>query len=470
MVSAEILKSEVEEMRARTLQLGIVLICALAASPAAASSSLGSAALKYEHKRGMTTSIAAKFPLKVLDLQLSLGVNVALDPVQDGGPLFRVDMPKGAMVEATWNGDKTVKLRPRTATESEGVVHVRHTIAPRFDFSIDGYGINAAFSLDTTSLLNKIPGTRFKYDSKADQAFAPWAFAPVETKVGAPDLENATLFSLDLEKIPQLASNDIEGYFGLKANTKPTFTYKTTAIRLSGADGEIHDADGELTVPAVDGDFMEVTAAVQGVMEVSGGIGLLPFVHIDKIKGFRPDTTLQIEAYNAPYTVEPTSVEYDAVTVHIPLPNVHVPAKGIDLGMVQAASKTIEIENTGEQEATMTFKSSDPAFAVPSETVTVPPSGKYELVVKFTGAGAGPALSEISVLSSDPDSPEQKIKIGANGADVRSDDEKRSGNIGPQDDSGCGCRATGPSSPVSDWAGLGFAGLGVVVLARRRRR
>jgi MYXO-CTERM domain-containing protein len=132
------------------------------------------------------------------------------------------------------------------------------------------------------------------------------------------------------------------------------------------------------------------------------------------------------------------------------------------------ATKTIEIENSGEQEATMTFQTSNPEFSVPAGIVTVPPKSTYELTVEFRPSSAGPAIADIKVVSSDPDSPEQVFKIGANGADVGAPPEDDDG--GPNADSGCGCKTAGTSSTIPSWAGMGLLALGATVLVRRRAR
>jgi MYXO-CTERM domain-containing protein len=380
-------------------------------------------------------------------------------------------MPKGALVQASWGTDKKIILKAQNGSQTDGLVNVRHTLTPSIDFKFDGFGLTKTFSYNANDLVNKIPGAKFFYDSKASQQFAPWGFAGVDTKLNSPDLANATLFSMNIDKLPDLVSNNVTGFFGVRATTKPTFTYKTTKMFLSGTEGEIANAAGELTVPATDGDFMELMTAVEGEMTVRGAIDIHPFVHIDTIlEKLDLDTDLGIDLFSVDYTVPAQKVNFQTAFVHIPMPNVHVPRRGIDVGMVKVggrATKTVEIENTGEKAAVMTFKSSDPQFAVTNERVVVAPKSTYELVVKFSPESASAAMSEIAVASNDADSPEQKFKIGANGADVGQDDDELSLPNGLSD-SGCGCKAAG-TSPIPGWAGLGLAGLGAVVLVRRRR-
>ena len=61
--------------------------------------------------------------------------------------------------------------------------------------------------------MNKIPGAKFAYDSKQVQQFAPWGFTAVDTKLNAPDLANAVLFSMPFSSFPDIvaiAKGDIQ--------------------------------------------------------------------------------------------------------------------------------------------------------------------------------------------------------------------------------------------------------------------
>ena len=446
---------------------------ASSAATGGANTSVGAAALKYEHTKGLPTSIETGFKGPSF-AQVNVGIKI--DPVTNGGPLFTVDMPKGALVQASWGTDKKILLKAQTGDRTDGLVSVRHTLTPSIDFKFSGFGLSATFTYDANKLINKIPGARFNFDSKAQSQFAPWGFTAVDTKLNAPDMQNATLFSMDMDKLPDFVANNVTGFFGIRATTKPTFSYKTTKIFLSGADGEITDGTSELTVDAVDGDFMELMTSVEGEMAVKGAISIQPFVHIDTIlDNYNVDTDLGIDVFSQDYTTPPTKVNFQTALVHIPMPNVHVPKRGVDLGMVKVggqATKTVEIENSGEKEAVMSFKSSNPAFSVTSETVTVPPKSTYELTVKFSPESANADQADITVASSDADSPEQVFKVGANGADVGQEEEGDDASLpkGPAGDSGCGCKAAGTSSStIPSWAGLGVVGLGAVVLFRRRR-
>jgi MYXO-CTERM domain-containing protein len=435
-------------------------------------SSTGSAALKFEYNQGLDTSIDTGF----------LGPSVAqvravikIDPVKGGGPLYSIDMPKGAVVEASWAGDKKIVLKAANGSQTDGTVKVRHTLTPSLQLKVSAFGLNATFAFDADKIVNKLPGARFAYDSKATQQFAPWGFTVVPTKLNAPDLANSVLFAEPFSKFSAIIDPaNWEGEIGIRASTKPTFEYKTTKVMLAGSPDPIVAGTGQTVVDAEDGDFMEIMAQVEGEMKVSGSMAIQPFVSMTKAFGKSFTTSIGIDAYAKDYTVPTAKVAYQSTLVHIPLPNVHAPTEGIDLGDVKSggsASKTVTITNSGEKAAVMTFKSSDSAFSVPGGSITVEPKGSYELQVKYKSEGSGPAASDITVVSNDPDSPEQTFKIGANGADVGSTKGTDGADLpdGPAADSGCGCKTAGTTTSTGGWAGIGLLGLGALVLVRRRR-
>jgi hypothetical protein len=455
---------------------GVVLAPAsaeAATGTAGPNSSVGSAALRYEQLTGIPTSIETGFKGPSF---AKINVGIGIDPVANGGPLYVIDMPRGAQVVANWGADKKILLKPQDGAPTDGLVNVRHTLTPFVKFKFSGFGLNADYTYNGTDLVNKIPGASFFFDSKASQPFAPWGFAGVATKLNAPDVANSTLFSMNMNVLPDFVSKNVTGSFGVRATTKPTFTYKTTKIMLAGQAGAITATGTEMSIDAIDGDYLELMTAVEGEMTVAGDLSIQPFVRIDTILDeFNLDADFGIDVLSFPYTVPAQKVNFQTVLLHIPMPNVKAPTRGVDLGEVKVGkekSKTVVIENTGEKEATMSFKSSDAQFTVPGETVTVPPKGKYELKVKFSADSASAASADITVSSNDADSPEQSFKIGANGADVGADpDDDDDGLGGSSSDAGCGCKTAGSASmPGGGWAAFGLAGLGVVVLASRRKK
>ena len=439
--------------------------------------SSGTGALKFEHAKGLDTSIDTGFRgFSYKGVTAEVRAVVKLDPVKNAGPLYTIDMQKGAMVEASWAGDKKIVLRTKNGAETDGSVAVRHSLTPSLEARVSGFGASATFSYDANKLMAIIQakaGTaaRFLYDSKKTQTFQPWGFTTVDTNLDAPELDKSALFTLGMDRFPELISKNFDGEVGVRAVTKPKFSYKTTSVVMAGADGKIAQNGGEVVVDAQDGDFLEQLVTVQGEMTVTGDIQIQPFVHFERVPGFENvDITLPITAYAAKYTVPKETLDFQAITVHIPLPNVHAPTEGVDLGAVKAkgsASKTVTITNSGEKAAAMTFKSSNPSFSVPSERVVIEPKGSYELTVRFDADSAGPALAEVTVMSNDPDSPEQMFKIGANGADVGNDKDGDPAKAA-EESSGCGCKTTGQTS-LPSYAGYALLGLGTIAFVRRRK-
>lgn len=451
--------------------------------------STGTAALRYEHNKAIDTDLAPLEWKKTFTpfgnswpITVGLKTILRLDPVKNGGPLFTVDMPKGAVIEASWANDKKFVFKAANGATTDGNVKVRHSLSPDVDLTAGIGSISATLTYDANKLVNKIPGARFDYDSQAVQQFAPWGLAQVDTKLNAPAIDKSTLFSMAFSEVSAFDSNInqyFDGTFGVRAMTKPTFSYKTMKVAINGTDGIISAVGGQVTMAAVDGDFLDLMTAVEGEMNVAGDLAAQGFVNLTAVPNpfndwQKTNITVDVpfDVYSKAFKSPATKVTYQSVLVHIPLPNVKAPKQGVDLGDVKAggsASKTVTINNTGEKAAVMTVKSSNPAFRVPTAQVTIEPKGKYELKVDFSADEGGAASADITILSNDPDSPEQTFKIGANGADVGGEDEDGVGGRPPAVDSGCGCKAAGTTSTIPSWAGFGLLGLGALVLTRRRR-
>lgn len=446
-------------------------------------SSIGSAALRYEHTKSLTPDGIGTGWLSqdvVFGVSVHAQAVVHIDPVKDGGPLFIVDMPKGAIVEASWSNDKKITLKAQNGSTSDGQVKVRHSLSPdvevnvaqsslaKWDPANNKFGFNV-WNYDATEFLNTFPGAKFDYDSQAVQAFAPWGFTKVDTVLNAPLLAQTLLFSKPFAKT--ISGYDFAGTIGLRAVTNPIFAYKTTKVTLSGSSA-ITSTGGETVIDAFDGDYLEKTVTAEGTMDVTGTLDAEPVVTITKAFGYNINTPISFDLYKKDYTVPTIPIAYNAVTVHIPLPNVKAPKAAVALGNVRAgasASKTVTITNTGEKAAVMTMTSSDPQFSVPSGQITIEPKGSYEATIDFSPDAAGAAEATITVLSNDPDEPEQTFSISANGGGTSGDSETDSADASAAD-SGCGCKTAGGTSSLPSWAGFGLLGLGALVLGSRRNR
>lgn len=441
--------------------------------PASLQCAVGTAALSAKITTPLPTQIDSGWMDKG---KIKIRTRFTIDPVK-GDPLVAIDMPKGAVVEASWNEKGYVNVRPTTGAGAEGTMNVHYTLAPSIEASI--YGINIAYN--ASQLINKVPGAKFNYDVKGSGKFAPWGFAGAEVKTPMPSLDSSTIFSLPFSQLG-VSTGTVEGKLSIQAAASPTFKFTTKDVRFDSS--SVTAADGIAKVPVGDNDFLDLVASVNGELGFTGTLQVRPVVQVDSVAGIPTFGLVKFSfsAVEKPIGGAPMPVNFDATTIHIPLPNVKVPATPVNFGSVKAggqAEKSITIENTGELGGKMTVTSSDPQFVVPSGELRVGPKGKLDLKIAFKGANEGPASATITVKSNDPDSPEQTFKIAANGGSLESDDEDGSGgrsggkdSLEPlSEDSGCSAAPSGlsQSSRAPAFAALGL-GLGLAAFARRRRR
>ncbi|MDF2692512.1 MAG: hypothetical protein K0S65_895 [Labilithrix sp.] len=417
-----------------------------------------------------------------------------------GEPLVAIEMSKGALLEASWAPAEkgTLTIRPRTEKGAAGEMKVHYTLVPALQAEIYGTQVN----YDSTQLLEKLGdaarsgrgelegrspsnenGASFNYDAKASAALAPWGFEGVQVTIAAPRLEQSTIFALpfmDLGVDPATA----EGKLAIQAIARPTFTYTTKAIQLDGE--SVQREDGVTKLAIGDADSVDVIARIDGQVELSGELDMRPVVKVDSVAEIPTFglTTFSFSAVSKSFGgVSP--VRFDGTAVHIPLPNVKVPTTPFSVGTAesgQRVAKKVTIQNTGELAAVMQITSLDPQFSVPKGEVRIAAKSTYELEVGFAPEGTGPSSTTIVVTSNDPDSPEQSIKVSANGPsalveDAPAEEEtpvaSTSGDEGDapaKTSTGCSMAATGrDSSGRVAFSAIGLA-LGLTFIGRRRRR
>jgi MYXO-CTERM domain-containing protein len=438
------------------------------------SRSLGTAALKWETRQsilGPTTQAIGGSSLNVV-------LHVNLDPLKDPTkPLLLVDMPKGAVVEALWSDDKNIDLVVTDGGNKTGTFKVEHTLAPYVTLNYSVFGFSGSIPYNAEDLIAQIPGSNWTYVGLGTSTFDPWGFTAASTKVTAPLLANAQLFSIPLQN---LIGDDLQGNIAINATTDPTFEYQTTEVTLNGSATKLDGTNRTFRIPTTDADYLDVPVLAKGAIKYSGVLKTRPSVTITKIGSF----TIPIPgglvldmgglvSVDTDYasTARGILVEFPPTTVHVPLPNVKA-QKSLDFGNVEvgkSSSLKADMKNTGEMQATLTFKSSDPQFFVVSGSQIAGAKGSYALDVKFTPASDGPASAEITVESNDPNEPKQVLKVTGNGARIDTGDGNGEEGFGPKGplDSGCGCR-TAPA-PVNV-AGLGAFGLALAAALVRRRR
>ena len=425
--------------------------------PANAACSVGTAALRGQVTQKLATPIDSGWQGGNV---IKVRTTFTIDPVA-GDPLVKVDLPSGALVEATWTDKGFLDLKPITQAGQSGAVNVHYTLTPDLQAQIFGIPIH----YNATQLVNMIPGAAFNYDARGTAPLLPWGFDGAQVQPQAPALDQSTIFSLPFDQL-SIPASTITGTLGVQASAQPTFQYRTTQVQLDS--GSFASQSATARVPVVDGDSVDLRAQVVGELGVAGTLQVKPIVQADTVGGV--DTFGLIKYSFSVATVDisgaTTPVTFDAATVHIPLPNVKAPTP-VGFGDVQggsSANKNITINNSGEMAATATFESSDAQFVVSKDPVKIAAKGSYALPVTFQAVSGSPASATITMHSNDPDSPEQTFKVGGNGADIGA---VSSVSLNVNASSG-GCSASPRTSSSSLLGGLGL-GLAIMALARRKR-
>lgn len=440
--------------------------------PASLTCSVGTAGLKAQIKNQLPTTIDSGLMDKGL---IKIRTRFTIDPVGTD-PLLAIDMPKGALVEASWSEKGYVVVKPVTEQGTQGTMSVHYTLVPSLEASIYGIGVN----YNAEQLINKVPGAAFHYDAKAAMPILPWGFQAAALKVAAPALDSSTIFSIPFSQLG-VSTSIAEGTLSIQAAASPTFTYVTKDVRLDS--GSVTKADGSAKLAVADADFLDLTASVAGELALSGNLDIRPIVKVDSVDGYPTFGLVKFgfSAVSRPIGGgAPMPVAFENTQIHIPLPNVKVPTATLAMGEVKAgqqAEQTITIESTGEMGSRLEFSSSDPQFIVPSGKVLVGSKSKHQLKVVFKPSSDGAASATITVRSNDPDSPEQTFRVAANGASLDPQGGDESGNGSrpggvkelepPPSEGGCSTAAAGGGS-TSGFAAL-LVGLGLAVAARRRR-
>lgn len=445
--------------------------------PGALTCATGTAALKAEIKTQLPTLIDSGMMDKGL---IKIRTRFTIDPV-GSEPLLAVAMPKGALVEASWSEKGFVEVRPVTQARAEGTMSVRYTLTPSLEASIYGIGVN----YNASQLINKIPGARFNYDAKGSMPLLPWGFEGATLAMPKPALDQSTLFSIPFSQLG-VSTGVAEGTLSIQAAANPTFKYVTKQVLLDSA--SVTKADGSAKIAVGDADFMDISASVAGELTLGGTLDVRPIIKVDSVNGYPTFGLVKFgfDVVSKPIGGAPMPVAFDNTQIHIPLPNVKVPAAGVNMGTVkggQQSEQTVTIDSTGEMDGRLKFESSDPQFSVPAGEVRVGSKSKHALKIVFKPTNDGAASATITVRSNDPDSPEQTFRVAANGASLNpqgEDDDgeegsarKRGGGVkdleAPPSDEGCSVSATfGSSSGSGATIALGL-GLGLAVIARRRR-
>lgn len=465
----------------RVALFGIVVAALLGTAQSASAACSEAAANKCTMGVGEIKASLTTPPSDVIDSgwmesgRIKIRAKFSIGPV-GREPLVNVTLPASALVEATWTEKGFIDVKPLDG--ATGKLDVRYTLLPSIEANV--YGIS--ITKNAQELINSnISGASFNYDIKASGSVPSWGFGLGQVKPVSPPLAQSTIYSTTFQNLG-IDPGTFTGRFALQAATAPTFTFQAKEVSFGPASAKEKGAAARLVVG--DQDAIDVSATIRGEVGYAGTLDVKPVVAADTIYGIDTFgfTTFSFSGVSKPYTGTPMAINSSTVNLHIPLPNLKVPSAGVSLGDVKpgsSAKKTVTIENTGELAAIYTVQSSDPSFKVPSGQVTVAPKSKSQLEISFA-SGEGASSATITVKSNDPDAPEQTFKIGANGADVSSEEEstddgsgsgkRKSSYDGPiTESSSCTVSAAGGARGVSGFAALGL-GLGLAAVLRLRRR
>lgn len=449
--------------------------------------STAEARLKLEGKDALRTSIDTGWMPSCDNGQehcnkgLQVRANIALTATVAGANLFTADMPRSAVVEASWENPKFLMLSTASLGAADSTLTVTHSLTPQAELYIDIGPLEQGYVFPATRLLQMIPGSKFEYSATASAPFVGWAFDGASVTVPAPALQSSLLFSVDLAKFPDVIDKVVSGSLAMHARTSPTFTYRTTKVVVAGK--ALSSAATQLPFPEGNFDYLELPATIEGELSAKGEIEVLPSATLSRIGdlNFNPPTTITFSSVKVTksYDAPPQKYTFPEKVIRIPLPNVRKPREGLDGGQVTIGDEApvpALMENTGEAQAVVRLESSDPRFVVPSTPITIAPKTKGALDITFRPDGPGRAEATITARSNDPDSPELTFLVTADGV-VGPADGPGGGRNGDGDDSvdgapgesGCGCKTAG-SPQGSAYAGLGLGALGLAALVRRRRR
>jgi MYXO-CTERM domain-containing protein len=445
--------------------------------------SIARAALKLEGKDPLRTSIDTGWMPSCGDGRehcnkgLQIRANIALTAVTSGDNLFTATLAQSAAVKASWENPGKLELRLASLPGQDGVFTVTHALTPQVEVYVDIGPVEQGWTIPATRLLQLLPGSRFAYSATASAPFNGWAFDGASVTVPAPALQDAQLFSIEMNKITDLIGKIANGTISLHAQTSPTVTYRTKTVML--ADRELRtDSVVQMPFPPGNHDFLELPASIEGELTATGDIDVLPAATLSNLGDavFNPAVTITFSSVKVTkhYESAPQKYSFADKTIRIPLPNVRHFVLDTDAGDVKVGTDgTVPavMENTGEATLQVRLESSDPRFVVPDGPVMLGPKSKQALNIIFRPEALGPAEATITARTNDPDTPELTFTVKANGAErtARPGSPSGSGEDGPQAGAdGCGCKTAGAPAGHG-WARLGALVVGLAALARRRR-
>jgi HYDIN/CFA65/VesB-like, Ig-like domain len=315
------------------------------------------------------------------------------------------------------------------------------------------------------------------FEMKASQEFSPWGFAPGVSATGS---SNALkVFEVNLLSLAGIPSQISKGGVALDVKGDLTATYVTDRIRIEPSqpgDLPIESEDGTTRRAFPGGAFVEYNVWPEGHVDYDGTLHLIPTFFV----------TVLGKSFDLPLVDLPVSFDigtqdfvFDAVRVHVPLPDFDDVPATLDFGTVgvgQSRKLAFDLSNIGEAKGRATGfvdSSGSDGFALPTPELTVASMQTASYSVAFAPTKPGKLESKLTLVTNDPD--ERFITVmligtaiaGASGSPDGGSDVVRA-NDQSGDDAGCACRL---SERRESRGGPLLLGLGLALaLARRRRR
>lgn len=319
---------------------------------------------------------------------------------------------------------------------------------------------------------------KVNFHLKAEKSFKPWAFSPdVATATGSSP--SVRLFEVNLLDMLGIPSQISKGGVALDVSGDLTAKYQTERIRIEPAkvtEAPITSATDSVSRAFPGGAFVEYDVFPEGRVDYSGTLHLIPTFFVEVLG---KDFSLPIVNVPVSFNIGKQDFVFDAVRVHVPLPDLEEVAPTLDFGKVnvgETKTLTVDLSNVGEAKARATafFESTAPkAFSTPKTEVLIDSQQSSTYGVSFKPDKSGKLTTVMTLVTNDPDERFFKVTLSGEGVGGPAvDGGLASDEAG--DDGGCGCRAAGSagsagSAGESGLALFGLVAFGAVWRARRRR-
>jgi hypothetical protein len=382
---------------------------------------------------------------------------------------------------SSWPEALTLEVPPEPGTGSLGI-HYGLEVGAEAKVTVEVLGQTYSWTGD----IPYVPQVDFQVE--ASNEFDPWAFDGVSVSGSTMPVELARISATDFIGID---IPGLDGGFELDAYVELEATYATDEIVVRDASsgeevsgGPLRSDDATTLADYGGGPFSEFDVQPIGNVRYVGTIHLVPAFYIETLG---PDFSIPVADIPIPFEFDQKNWTFDAVRVHVPLPDIELQRDpsdepppelapvGLDFGDVAVGgSKTlyVTVSNAGEARLAIEPAIDAEGFVAP-DPAELEPGGGAKFGVTFAPTEAGPVEGTLVLASNDPDEPVRKLLLRANASGLEGeggasavDDDATSDDP----DDGCDCRATGRHSEGSSPWSAALFGIAIALAATRRRR